>query len=250
MDKTGAPVYILDLPGIGRSSKPKTTYTLKKIDQFINEFLTEVVHEPANVIAEGITSLSALKVAGEQPNLFKSLVIISPNGISNLESPPTEAENQIYQRLFQTDDAATWVNLFIPEFLRTIDKATISQPSFLEKIGDTLVEERLIQRPNIEQRWLSYAFIFGQLFRPFEQASQNIQIPVLAIFGADYKTIPPFGNSDNPPIESERAEQFRQIRPEFKYLEIPQASGLVAREQPEAVTKAIVDFSCGGDCRR
>ncbi|MEM6752248.1 MAG: alpha/beta fold hydrolase [Cyanobacteria bacterium P01_C01_bin.38] len=249
LDKTRAPVYILDLPGIGRSSKPKTTYTLEKIDRFVDEFLAEVVHEPANVIAEGITSLSALKVAAEQPHLFKSLVIISPNGISNLESPPTEAENQIYQQLFQTDDAATWVNLFIPDFLRLFDRASISQPSFLEKNGDTLVEERLIQRPNIEQRWLSYAFIFGQLFRSFEEASQNIQIPVLAIFGADYKSIPPFGNSNNPPIEPERAQQFRQIRPEFKYLEIPQASGLVAREQPEAVTKAIVEFSCGGNCR-
>lgn len=176
-------------------------------------------------------------------------MIISPNGINNLASPPTEAENQAYQRVFQTDDAATWVNLFIPEIIRLFDRNAISQPSFLEKNGDILVEERLIQRPNIEQRWLSYAFIFGQLFRPFEEASQNVKVPVLAIFGADYKAIPPFANSNEPPIEPERAEQFRQIRPEFKYLEIPQASALVAREQPQAVTKAIVEFSCGGNCR-
>ncbi|MEM7579292.1 MAG: alpha/beta hydrolase [Cyanobacteria bacterium P01_A01_bin.80] len=250
LDKTDAPVFIVDLPGIGRSSKPKTTYTLEKIDQFINEFLTKVVARPAHVVAEGITTLNTLQVASDKPDLFKSLVIISPTGITSLESPPTEAENQAYQRLFQTDDAATWVNLLLPETIRFFDRAAFSQPSFLEKNSDILVEERLIERPNIEQRWLSYAFIFGQLFRPFEEASKDIKIPVLAIFGADYKPIPSFGNTNNPPIEPERAEQFRQIRPEFKYLEIPQASSLVAREQPEAVAKAIVEFSCSGDCRR
>lgn len=250
LDETGAPVFIMDLPGIGRSSKPKTTYTLDKIDQFISQFLTEVVGTPAHVVAEGITTLSALQVAAENPDLFKSLVIISPNGITSLESPPTEEENQAYQRLLQTDDAATWVNLLLPETIRFFNEAGFSQPSFLEKNGDILVEERLIQRPNIEQRWLSYAFIFGQLFRPFEEASQNVKVPVLAIFGADYKPIPPSPNTNNPQIEPERAEQFRQIRPEFKYLEIPQASGLVAREQPQAVTKAIVDFSCSENCRK
>ncbi|MEO1183435.1 MAG: alpha/beta hydrolase [Cyanobacteria bacterium J06636_27] len=250
LDKTGSPVFIVDLPGIGRSSKPKTTYTLEKLDQFIDEFLRQVVARPAHVVAEGITTLNALQVASDEPDLFKSLVIISPTGITSLESPPTEAENQAYEGLFQTDDASTWVNLLLPETIRFFDRAAFSQPSFLEKNGDILVEERLIERPNIEQRWLSYAFIFGQLFRQFEQASKDIKVPVLAIFGADYKPIPPFGNMNSSPIEPERAEQFRQIRPEFKYLEIPQASSLVAREQPEAVTKAIVEFSCGGDCRR
>lgn len=245
LDENGAPVFIMDLPGIGRSSKPKTTYTLDKLDQFISQFLTEVVGTPAHVVAEGVTTLSALGVASQKPDLFKSLVIISPNGITSTASPPTEAENQAYQQLLQTDDAATWVNLLLPETIRFFDEAALSQPSFLEKNRDILVEERLIQRPNIEQRWLSYAFIFGQLFRPFAQASQNIQVPVLAIFGADYEPIPPFGNTNNPPIQAETAQQFRQIRPEFQYLEIPQASRLVAREQSEAVSKAILNFSYG-----
>ena len=126
--------------------------------------------------------------------------------------------------------------------LEEILKNSFSQPSFLEENGDILIEEALIQRPNIEQRWISYAFIFGQFFRTFAEASKNVKVSVLAIFGADYKAIPA-----NPAIEPDRAEQFRRIRP-FKYLEIPQASTLVATEQPETVTKAIMEFSCGGNC--
>ena len=243
LDATKAPVYIMDLPGIGRSAKPKTTYTLDKIDQFITQFLTKAVGRPAHVVADGATTLSALKVASQQPNLVKSLVIISPNGIKTLASPPSEAENQAYQQALRTDNASIWVNLLLPDTIRFFYQAAISQPSFFKKNVGTFIEEGLIQRTNLEQRWVSYAFIFGQFFRPFAEASQNIKVPVLAIFGADYKTI-----AGNPPIEAERAEEFRRIRPDFKYLEIPQASGLVAREQPEAVTRAIVEFSCAGNC--
>ncbi|MFB2768987.1 alpha/beta fold hydrolase [Pelatocladus sp. BLCC-F211] len=243
LDKTGAPVYIMDLPGVGRSAKPKTTYNFEKIDQFISEFLTEVVRRPAHVVASGTTTLSALKVASQKPSLVKSLIILSPNGITTLASPPTEEQNQAYQQALQTDDAAIWVNLLLPASIRPFNEASFSEPSFLEKNGDILIEEALIQRPNIEQRWISYAFIFGQFFRPFAEASKSVKVPVLAIFGEDYKPIP-----GDPPIEIDRAEQFRQIRPDFKYLEIPQASTLVYTEQPEAVTKAIVEFSCGGNC--
>jgi pimeloyl-ACP methyl ester carboxylesterase len=250
LDRTRAPVYIVDLPGIGRSSKPKTTYTLENIDQFISQFLKSVVDRPAHVVASGITSASALKVASQKPRLVKSLVIISPTGINTSASPPTEAETQRYKQLLSTDDGATWVNLLVPEIIRFFDRTAFSQPSFLEKNGDILVEERLIERPNLEQRWLSYAFIFGQLFRPFAEASKNVKVPVLAIFGADYKPIPPLFNLNDAPIQPERAVQFQQIRPDFKYLEIPQASALVAKEQTEAVTRAIVEFSCGGNCNR
>lgn len=243
LDKIGAPVYIMDLPGIGRSAKPKTTYNFEKIDQFIGDFLTEVVRRPAHVVTTGTTTLSGLKVASQKPDLIKSLVIISPNGINTLASPPTEAQNQAYQQALNTDNAAIWVNLLLPANIRPFNQASFSQPSFLEKNGDILVEEALIQRPNIEQRWISYAFIFGQFFRTFAEASKDVKVPVLAIFGADYKLIPA-----NPPIKPDKAEQFRQIRPDFKYLEIPQASTLVATEQSEAVTKAIVEFSCGGNC--
>jgi pimeloyl-ACP methyl ester carboxylesterase len=243
LDKTGAPVYIMDLPGVGRSAKPKTTYTLEKIDQFIAQFLAEVVRRPAHVVASGATTLSALKVAGQQPHLVKSLAIISPNGIKTLSSPPTAGQNQAYQQALQTDDAAIWVNLLLPANIRLFYEAAFSQPSFLQKNGDILIEEGLIQRTNIEQRWITYAFVFGQFFRTFAEASQGVKVPVLAIFGADYKPIPA-----NPPIEPDRAEEFRQIRPDFKYLEIPQASASVSTEQPEAVTRAIVEFSCGGNC--
>lgn len=243
LDRTGVPVYIMDLPGIGLSAKPKTTYNYEKIDQFMIEFLSEVVRRPAHVVTTDTTTLSGLQVAAQKPELVKSLVIISPSGINVLASPPTEAQNQAYQQALERDDAAIWVNLLLPANIRSFNQASFSQASFLKKNDEIFVEEALIQRPNLEQRWISYAFIFGQFFRRFAEVSKNIKVPVLAIFGADYKPIP-----GNPPIEPDRAEQFRQIRPDFKYLEIPQSSTLVSAEQPEAVARAIIQFSCGGNC--
>jgi pimeloyl-ACP methyl ester carboxylesterase len=249
LDQAGAPVYIVDLPGVGQSDKPKTRYTLDTLDRFINQFLVQVVGRPAHVVAAGTTTLSALSVAAQHPDLVKSLVLISPTGVKQAASPPSPERTAAYDQLFQTDDAATWVNLLTPEVIRSFDQSesVFSQPAFLAANGDRLVEERLIQRSNLGQRWISYAFIFGQLFRPFAEASAEVKVPVLGIFGDDYKTSQ---GPDGPPIVPETAADFQQIRPEFKYLEVPNARLSVQREQPDAVAQAIINFSCHGDCRK
>jgi pimeloyl-ACP methyl ester carboxylesterase len=249
LDQSGAPVYIMDLPGIGRSFKPKARYTLDKIDRFIDQFLTQVVGRSAHVVASGITTLSALRVAAQNPAFVKSLVIISPTGIKNSASPPLPEQTALYVQAFRTDDAAIWVDLIVPDVIRFFDRFAFSQPSFLAANSDLLIEERLIERSNLDQRWISYAFIFGQLFRSFKEASAGVTIPVLGIFGADYKTIPARGPDGNA-VLPETAADFQQIRPEFQYLEIPDASLSVQREQPVAVAQAIANFSCNGDCSR
>jgi pimeloyl-ACP methyl ester carboxylesterase len=249
LDQAGAPVYIVDLPGVGRSDKPKTRYTLDNLDRFINQFLVRVVGRSAHIVAAGTTTLSALRVAAQQPDLVKSLVIISPTGVKQAASPPSQEQTAAYEQLFQTDDAATWVNLLVPDVIRSFDQIAYSQPAFLTANGDRLVEERLIQRSNLGQRWITYAFIFGKFFRPFAEASAGVKVPVLGIFGADYKTSPARGPIPTT-ILPETAADFQQIRPDFKYLEIPNASISVQREQPAAVAQAIINFSCSGNCSK
>jgi hypothetical protein len=41
----------------------------------------------------------------------------------------------------------------------------------------------------------------------------------------------------------DRAEDFRKIRPDFQYLEIPQASAAVSGEKPEEVANALLSFA-------
>jgi pimeloyl-ACP methyl ester carboxylesterase len=250
LDQAGAPVYIMDLPGIGRSFKPKTVYSIEKIDRFIEQFLSQVVTRQAHVVAAGVPTLSTLRVAATKPNLIKTLVLLSPTGVKNFTSPPLPAQTAFYTQILSTDDVATWLEIVTPEGIRPFIDSGFSQASYIEANRNLLIEEGLIQRSNLDQRWITYAFGFGQLFRTFQSASIGVKRPVLGIFGADYKTFVSPDPNDPLVIPAERASEFQQIRPEFQYLEIPNASGNVYREQAAAVAQAIVDFSCKGNCKQ
>ena len=74
-----------------------------------------------------------------------------------------------------------------------------------------------------------------QFFRSFEESSDGVFIPVLAIFGKEYKAF-----QDN---KVAKAEDFEKIRPFFDYVEIEGSSSSVQREKPNEVAQMIIDFS-------
>ena len=89
-------------------------------------------------------------------------------------------------------------------------------------------------RSILEQRFLTLSFVGGQLYRTFEESSNGVFLPVLAIFGQEYEAF-----QDN---IIDTAADFKQVRPFFEYLEIPLSGASVQREAPQATAKAIVDF--------
>jgi pimeloyl-ACP methyl ester carboxylesterase len=248
LDQSGAPVYIMDLPGVGRSFKPKTRYQLETFDRFIEQFLSQVIGRSAHVVAAGVPTLNALTVAAKRPELVKTLVILSPTGVNNFTLPPLPIQTAAYSRLLRTNNVTTWLDIVTPEGISPFIDSGYSQPAYIEANKDTLIEEGLIQRSNLDQCWIIYAFAFGQLFRTFQDASAGVTIPVLGVFGADYKTFVAPDQRNPLVIPAETAAEFQQIRPEFLYLEVPNASINVYREQAATVAQAIVKFSCNSDC--
>ena len=69
LDNNGARVYLMDLPGAGDSHSPKRIYTMEVMDDFVEGFLEHAVGRAANVVTESILGQSALKIAGQRPEL-------------------------------------------------------------------------------------------------------------------------------------------------------------------------------------
>lgn len=74
----------------------------------------------------------------------------------------------------------------------------------------------------------------GQLYRSFKESSQNVFIPTLLIFGAEYENF-----ADN---RAATAADFKQIRPDFEYVEIAKSGSSVQREKPLETAAAILNF--------
>ena len=233
LEKLGKAVYIMDLPGAGESDKPKRAYSLKDFDNFVENFLVEVVGERANIISESILSNAVLRVSARRPDIVRRSVIINPSGVKTLNEGPSAREQALYDRLFEDDRASIgfYQNLLVPNSIRYFLSFSFFNDDLID---DALISDFVIMRENIDQRFLTLSFVGGQLYRTFEESAQGVFIPVLGIFGAEYE-----GVQDN---EIATAQDFKEIKPFFEYTEISNSGSSVQREQPELTAKAIVDF--------
>ena len=76
------PVYALDLPGYGFSDRSPRDYTPQLFAEVIAEFIEEIVGEAADVIALSLGCEFVARAAVARPDLFNSLVFLSPTGFT------------------------------------------------------------------------------------------------------------------------------------------------------------------------
>ena len=234
LDKAKQPVYLLDLLGTGESDKPRKSYTIDDLDKFVEIFLAEVVKQRSTVVTESLAGTAALKVSSKRPDLIRRLILINPTGINSLAQAPSVREQRLFDRLWNDDNAllAFYDNLLNDNSLKFFLKFGFSND---ELVNDELLNDFRVMKPNIDQRFISLSFVSGQIYRSFKESSENIFIPVLGIFGADYENFQE--------TKPSTAADFRAIRPQFDYIEIPKCGSSVQRECPEAVAQEILLFT-------
>jgi pimeloyl-ACP methyl ester carboxylesterase len=71
-------VYALDLPGFGLSDRPKIEYTAHTYIRACQDFLRDIVGQPATLLASGLSCNYAVAVASETPELCQRLILLSP----------------------------------------------------------------------------------------------------------------------------------------------------------------------------
>mgnify|MGYP000169672787 CR=1 FL=1 len=235
LDAAGARVFIMDLPGVGESAQPKRIYDMAALDLFMENFLKEVVKEPSFVVAESLLTANALKVSAQSPELFKGLILISPTGIKTLATPGTKQQEELFQHVYGDETAG---KLFYDGLLTDASIQFYLKKAYYDDslVTHLLIQESALARETPDQRWLTFSFVGGKLYRPFSEAQAGVTRPVLAIFGDRAEPV----GSDPAAVES--AIEFQALRPDFQYLVVPEAGGSVHREKPDVVAQAILNF--------
>jgi pimeloyl-ACP methyl ester carboxylesterase len=233
LEAAGKEVYVMDLPGVGESDKPKRSYSIEDLDRFVEIFISEVVGERANLVSESILSNAALRVAAERPDLVRRVVALNPSGIYSLVEPPSAREQNLYDRLYNDDEAAIgfYSNLLTPSSVKYFLGFSFYDDSL---VSGQIVEDALAERSNFDQRYITLSFVGGQLYRSFRESSEGVFVPVLAIFGSEYEAF-----QDN---KIARAVDFKAIRPYFEYREIANSGSSVQREKPAETAQEIIEF--------
>ena len=170
-----------DLIGWGRSEHPQRNY---KIDDYITtiiEFLEGTCTEPVPVVASSLTAALTIRAAIARPDLFKSLILTTPAGLSDFGQDYTRSffaqvvSTPILDRILYSAGIATSGG--IRNFL---ENRQFARPSRVyEEIVDAYLESA--QQPNAE--WAALSFVRGDLCFDLSLYVPQLTTPTAIIWG-------------------------------------------------------------------
>jgi pimeloyl-ACP methyl ester carboxylesterase len=197
--RTRRPVYALDWPGYGFSDRSRRIYSPQLYQDVLIEFLTTVVREPADVVALSLGGEFSARAALQRPELFHSLAILSPTGLSRLvlstraqHARPLGMSNALHPFLA----FRLWG---LPLFDLIATRSSIEfflRKSFVSHIPPGMVEYAYAtaHQPGAENAALY--FLAGKLFTPQvrERIYESLRVPTLALYDSDpystYEALP------------------------------------------------------------
>ncbi len=227
--RTQRPVYALDLPGFGMSDRLDQKYSPELYAATIEQFLDEIVGEPADVVALSLGSEFAARAAYSQPEAVRTLVFLSPTGLRDIPD--------IGEGLYR--------GLSFPLWGRALYDLLVIRPALNYFLGAISYDD--ISPEYIEYAYLTahqpgahYAplyFVGGQLFSPNIQSEvyEGLTMPVLAIYGNDPNT-----SFDNLPA-------LMELNPNWTAQRFEQTNSLPHWDQPADTIAALEAFWAGAE---
>ena len=232
------PVYAVEMPGFGFSERSDRLYSPLLYQTAICDFLKDVVGEPADVVALSLSCEFAARGAVHNPELFRSLVMISPTGFN-----PPRVDRLAEGAQQRGTRNKLYAGLAVPLWNRPIYDLVASRPSiqfFLNKSFEGLVPDEFVDYAYLtaHQPGAQYAptyFLSGKLFTPAvrETVYKVLDHPVLVIYDRD-----PYTNFEMLPVLLRERDNWRGAR-------ISPTKGLPHWEAPQRVLKAMMDFWTG-----
>jgi haloalkane dehalogenase len=170
-----------DLIGWGSSERPVRSYQVEDYLTIIRELLEQTCDGPVTVIASSLTAAFTIRVAITHPNLFKSLILVTPAGLSDFGENYTRSlfaqivSTPIVDRFFYSLGIAN--SYGIRSFL---EQRQFARP---DRISTEIVEAYLqsAQQPNAEYAALS--FVRGDLCFDLSLYIHQLKTPTTILWG-------------------------------------------------------------------
>jgi pimeloyl-ACP methyl ester carboxylesterase len=221
-------IFAPDLIGWGKSAHPPRNYQIDDYLTTITEFLEKTCQQPTTVIASSLTSAFVIRVAISRPELFRSLILTTPAGLSDFGENYTRSffaqlvSTPILDRLIYGLGVAN--ELGIRGFLEQRQFANS------ELIYPEIVKAYLegAEQPNAEYSALS--FVRGDLCFDLSQYITQLTIPTAIIWGKKSQFTAP-----------EIGQRLAEMNPSaIKFFQVIEEVGLTPQLEVPAVTIGLI----------
>ena len=170
-----------DLIGWGESEHIERNYQIEDYLTTIGEFLTQISSIPVTVVASSLTAAFIIRLAIARPELFKSLILTTPAGLSDFGN---DYSRSFFAQLISTpilDRILYSTGLATANGIRSfLEQRQFARPSRIcEEIVDAYLESA--KQPNAEYAALS--FVRGDLCFDLSTYIGQLTTPTAIIWG-------------------------------------------------------------------
>lgn len=238
-------VYAPDLLGFGLSDRPSIDYSAEMYVDLCRDFLTDVIKQPATIVASEISCNYAVTTAATSPGLCTRLVLISPVALEGIQEKALSEEGSRLPMLIG-DIAIPIVNAW-SELLQTAPVKWLLYPILSTRFALRYLLAR--QDTRLSTADLDYfyatthqfggqhatmALLAGKLAQDVSPQLEAVQQATLVIWGAK-------GLSNPGHIDSQRDNPWTMEHTRLALL--PDAGLAVHEEHPEMLVATILQWS-------
>lgn len=227
-----ATVIAPDLPGHGRSAKPRGDYSLGAAATFLRDLLAALGHDGATVVGQSLGGGIAMQFSYQYPERCERLVLVGSGGLGQEVMPILRAL------------ALPGIDLVLPAaFLPLFRNAGDGVGRFLRRIG-------LHTSPQVNEIWRSYSSLVDADTRSafihtlravIDSRGQRVSAHDKLYLAAQMPTMIMWGDRD-PIIPVDHAYQAHELIAGSR-LEIFEGAGHFPHaEHPERFARVLVDF--------
>ncbi|MGB7059408.1 MAG: alpha/beta hydrolase [Geitlerinemataceae cyanobacterium] len=217
-----------DLIGWGRSDRPEREYRLDDYLTTITEFIEKTCDRPVTAIASSLTAAMTIRVAIDRPELFRSLILTNPTGLSDFGE---DYSRNLFAQLVSTPfldrliyNAAIATREGISTFLAQRQFADSS------RIYPEIIEAYLqsAQQPNAEYSALD--FVRGNQCFDLALYIPQLTVPTAIIWGKQTQFTP-----------LETGKRLADLNPQaIRYFQVLDDAGLTPQLEIPAVTTGLI----------
>ncbi|HEY0830385.1 MAG TPA: alpha/beta hydrolase [Candidatus Dormibacteraeota bacterium] len=237
-------VFAPDLPGYGRSDKPRARYTIPYFARFIESYMDDCRLRSAVIVGTSLGGRVALEVALEQPRLARKLVLVNTLGLGR---PRVRMAQMAYglvslPRVGEavmgfTRDALRWAS---PNMIRRVAGRYSGVSTDLESTMDDTYLEDLREMYAADSFRSAYLSTVRGLINPralfggqhdVTRRLNELKIPVQLIWGAD-----------DPLFPVAQAERANTLIERSKLNVIAGAGHTPQAERPEEFNRVLQQF--------
>lgn len=227
-------VYLVDLPGYGRSDKPQLRYSLQKLTAMMTEFIEQFPEKKFHLIGASTGGTISVLLAAQFPERIQTVTLIDPIGFGqDINQVALVAQVPIVAELLLYPNQLTFHYVLNQGWLT--DHGNITPDLADQLYHDAVLPKASRAKLSLLRSLITVRGVAPDVLALVNQSARQLHQPVLLLWG-----------EEDSYAQISQHQHALTLLPQATYHPIPQAGHFPQLEQPDLVANYLQEFLQAG----